>query len=365
MSRALGTPQTPHREGFSPPSIFSSTTSASQSSYTLSSSASGPFHPAKTATLKRLGQAPDPGESTPAEPRVPKRRKPLEARPRELPIPQTAALSPRNPTPYPRTLTPAPSPLRPHCLAKDRLLLWSPVPTQAVPPGRPNAEDAERQRIKDTMVHAWEEDTREAYGSGLLMWHCFCDSRATPEKDRAPASQALVSAFVAHMAAAYSGKTISNYLHGVRAWHVLHSVPWHLEKGEMDTMLRAADKLTPSASKKKKRQPYTPNFITSLKGQMNLEEPLDAAVFACLTSCFYASARLGEFTVRTLQSFNPNAHVTLQNLSHDQDRNGLKVTVLHLPKTKTGGNEGEDVYWALQDGETDPTHQGNYTCFNF
>lgn len=205
------------------------------------------------------------------------------------------------------------------------------------------------------MVHAWEEDTREVYGSGLLMWHCFCDGRATPEQDRAPASQALVSAFVAHMAAAYSGKTISNYLHGVRAWHILHSVPWHLEKGEMDTILRAADKLTPSASKKKKRQPYTPDFITALRGQMNLEEPLDAAVFACLTTCFYASARLGEFTVRTLQSFNPSAHVTLQNLSYDQDRSGLKVTVLHLPKTKMGGNEGEDVYWASQDGETDPS----------
>lgn len=312
------------------------------------------------ATLKRLGQAPDPRELTPADPSPSKRRKPLEARPRELPIPQTVAPqtvapSPRNPTPYPRTLTPAPSRLRPHCLAKDRLRLWSPVISQVATSGYPNAEDAERQRVKDTMVHAWEEDTREVYGSGLLMWHCFCDGRATPEQDRAPASQALVSAFVAHMAAAYSGKTISNYLHGVRAWHILHSVPWHLEKGEMDTILRAADKLTPSASKKKKRRPYTPDFITALRGQMNLEEPLDAAVFACLTTCFYASARLGEFTVRTLQSFNPSAHVTLQNLSYDQDRSGLKVTVLHLPKTKMGGNEGEDVYWASQDGETDPS----------
>ena len=178
------------------------------------------------ATLKRLGQAPDPRELTPADPSPSKRRKPLEARPRELPIPQTVAPqtvapSPRNPTPYPRTLTPAPSRLRPHCLAKDRLRLWSPVISQVATSGYPNTEDAERQRVKDTMVHAWEEDTREVYGSGLLMWHCFCDGRATPEQDRAPASQALVSAFVAHMAAAYSGKTISNYLHGVRAWHIL------------------------------------------------------------------------------------------------------------------------------------------------
>jgi hypothetical protein len=157
------------------------------------------------------------------------------------------------------------------------------------------------------------------------------------------------------MASAYSGKTISNYLHGVRAWHILHSIPWHLDKGEMDTMLRAADKLTPNSSKRKKRQPYTPDFIRVVRQQMNLSDPFDAAVFACLTTCFYASARLGEFTVRTLKSFNPNAHVTTRNLSYEQDRNNLKVTVLHLPRTKMAGNEGEDVYWASQEGDTDPS----------
>ncbi len=88
---------------------------------------------------------------------------------------------------------------------------------------------------------------------------------------------------------------------------------------------------------------------------MNLEDPLDTAIFACLTTCFYASARLREFTVCTLDSFCPSAHVTTQNLSYDQDRNGLKVTVLHLPMTKAAGSEGEDVYWAMQDGDMDPT----------
>jgi hypothetical protein len=43
------------------------------------------------------------------------------------------------------------------------------------------------------MLHAWEEDTREAYGAGLLRWHCFCNGRGIPEQERAPASQALLS----------------------------------------------------------------------------------------------------------------------------------------------------------------------------
>ena len=120
-------------------------------------------------------------------------------------------------------------------------------------------------------------------------------------------------------------------------------------------MLRAADKLTPATSKRKKRQPYTLGFISAIRQQLDLDRPLDAAVFACLTTCFYASARLGEFTVRTLNGFNPNTHITTRCLSHDQDRNNFRVTVLHLPTTKSAGAAGEDVYWAAQEGNTNPT----------
>jgi hypothetical protein len=310
----------------------------------------------RRAALKRLVYAPGPsGEAQDLQPNSPKRRNPPETRARQLPIPQSRIASRKGPAPYPATLTPSPSSLRPHCFARDRLRLWIPVRSSAANPDPAAGNEAERERVKDTMVHAWEEDTRMAYGAGLLMWHCFCDDRSIPERERAPADQALLSTFVAHMAAAYSGKTIASYLNGVRAWHILHGIPWNVEKSEMDTMLRAADKLTPSTAKKKKRQPYTPDFIAAVKQHLNLEAPLDAAVFACLTTCFYASARLGEFTVRTLLSFDPQFHITTRNLSYDADRNDLRVTVLHLPRTKMAGIEGEDVYWASQEGDTDPT----------
>ena len=87
----------------------------------------------------------------------------------------------------------------------------------------------------DMMLHAWEEDTHISYGAGLLMWHCFCNEKGTPEEARVPASQPLLSMFVVHLAAAYSRKMISGYLNGVRAWHILHGLPWTLEKSEMET----------------------------------------------------------------------------------------------------------------------------------
>ena len=227
-----------------------------------------------------------------------------------LPIPTAMAPPHKKPTPYPQNLTPAPSLLWPHCLARDCLRLWAPASHPAAPPNTTTLSEVEHERIKDTMVHAWEEDTHEVYGSGLLMWHCFCNDKRIPEQERVPADQGLLSAFIANMATAYSSKTISNYLNSVQVWHILHSIPWALEKKEMDTILQAANKLTPSTSKRKKCCPYTPDFIAAIRGQLTLDDPLDAAVFACLTTCFYASARLGEFTVRTLDSFHPSTHIT-------------------------------------------------------
>jgi hypothetical protein len=93
--------------------------------------------------------------------------------------------------------------------------------------------------------------------------------------------------------------------------------------------------------------------MTAVKHQLNLDAPLDAAVFACLTTCFYAAARLGEFTVRRLDAFDPVLHVTPASLSTSCNREGDELTVLHLPRTKVSV-QGEDVYWAKQDGDTDP-----------
>ena len=83
----------------------------------------------------------------------------------------------------------------------------------------------------------WEEETWATYRSGLLLWHCCCDSKGLSKQQRVLALQDMLSAFISHMATVYSGKTISNYLSGVRVWHILHMMPWVLEKREMDLML--------------------------------------------------------------------------------------------------------------------------------
>ena len=251
-----------------PPTPFSSTQSSSQGRPGLSLSTFDAGEIARKVAAKNLVRQRSPGaegvESSDDTPRAPKQRKVLEARARNLPIPPPNPSATKGPAPYPQHLTPTPSHLHPHCLAKDRLRLWSPTSRVSVPNGSLTVNEVEHVCVMEIMLHAWEEDTRVAYGAGLLMWHCFCDEKGTSEEARAPVAQSLISTFIAHLVATYSGRTISGYLSGVRAWHMLHGLLWVLKNCEMDVMLWVANKLMPSSLKKKKCCLYTPDFILAV-----------------------------------------------------------------------------------------------------
>ena len=152
-----------------------------------------------------------------------------EARQQELTIPSAMTPTVRGPAPYQQHLTPVPSHLHPHCLAKDHLRQWAPAPLILGQTCMPGSSSAEQACVKDTMLHVWEEDTQVSYSTGLLMWHCFCDMKGMPESERALTTQALLSAFVTHLASAYSGKTIAGYINGMHAWHILNNLPWALD----------------------------------------------------------------------------------------------------------------------------------------
>ena len=212
------------------------------------------------------------------------------------------------PSAYSPNLSPQPSPLRPHCLARDRLRLWK--PSLAVTSRHSTDQGDDIERVFDVMSNAWARSTQESYSAGILVYHVYCDAKDIPEELRAPTNQHTITAFITSLAGSYSGSTISNYVHGIRAWHILHGLEWRLNPLEMDAVLKGADRLAPPSSKRKKRQPYTPEFITSLRQHLRLDDSFDAAVFACLTTCFYAAARVGEFLVPRLDAFAPSLHVT-------------------------------------------------------
>jgi len=217
-----------------------------------------------------------------------------------------------------------------------------------------NLSQDDLQRIQDVLTKAYAESTAASYGSGILVFHVFCDRKEIPEIQRAPASHVLLASFVATLAGTYAGNTIANYLHAIHAWHIVHGAPWNINKQEMDALLKAANSLAPLSSKRLKRDPLSVLHIEQISLWLDLNLPLDAAVFACLTTTFWSTSRLGEMTVTRLDAFDPNAHVKRASIQVVEDRNGLRQTEFFLPKTKSAPN-GETVSWARQLGPSDPS----------
>ena len=235
---------------------------------------------------------------------------------------------------------------RPNCLNKDRIRLWIPASSSAH-----TLPLALHNKKLHVLLSSVRESTRNTYGTGLACYHLFCDKYKLPWSNRAPASPELISAFVAYLAGHYSASSINNYLSGVRLWHLVHSQPWRINQTELHSLLRGARLLQPQP--KQQRQPLLLKDIQAIMQKLELDKPLPAAAFACLTTTFFSCARLGEFTILTLKSFNPNKYITPNGVSVIQDIKGESTTTFHLPQTKTNPF-GENVYWKSQPFSCDP-----------
>ncbi|KAF8122380.1 hypothetical protein EV363DRAFT_1182750 [Boletus edulis] len=202
---------------------------------------------------------------------------------------------------------------------------------------------------------SWSEKTKETYGSSLLVFHVFCDIHEVPDEQRAPASQSLLSSFVAGCAGSYSGSAISNHIAGIRAWHLLHGVPWRINASETQSIVEGATRLAPSSLALLKRAPFERRILLLFLTYLNLSEPRDAAIFACIVITFYSVSRLGEFTVPSLVKYasSPSLFIQRQHLTPSYDHNNIPTLSFCIPVTKCS-KTGETTQCATLDHLTDP-----------
>lgn len=164
----------------------------------------------------------------------------------------------------------------------------------------------------------------------------------------------VLQSFIAVLAGIYCASSITNYVSAIKAWHLIHGVAWDVNHLEIQSVIKGAKVMAPPPSTRAKREPMPVNYMVKLRPHFSDQTPLDVAVYACLTSAFWSTARLGELTVKNLQAFDPASHVKRSDLGERVDRNGFKTTVIHVPKTKSNPTTGEDLYWAKQAGDSDP-----------
>ena len=118
-------------------------------------------------------------------------------------------------------------------------------------------------------------------------------------------------------------------------------------------MLEGANRLAPASSKRPKRSPFTVQILEKFRQVMDLKDPHDAAIFACLVCSFYCIAHLGEFTVPAISKFNPTKHISHSGLITTRNHDSLPIMRFSIPVTKTA-SDSEEVHCTLHD-PTSPT----------
>ncbi|KAG2038535.1 hypothetical protein BDR03DRAFT_805710, partial [Suillus americanus] len=209
--------------------------------------------------------------------------------------------------------------------------------------------------ILSIIGHSLASGTQETYGSGLLVFHVFCDAQGVSKEQQGPTSSVLLLVFIANCAGMCSGKTLENYYYGVCVWHLLHGLDWLANQAQVVLALQDGTCLAPVTSKHPKCHPFTIPILLQIRSLLVLSEPLDAAVWACLVTLFFSLVRLGEVMVHSLLAFDSSLHVKVSDIHYAEDRHGLKVTILCFPQMKMSCT-GEDLYFAAQSHNFDPNH---------
>lgn len=233
---------------------------------------------------------------------------------------------------------------RPNVRATDRFKLWtSPFAILRDAANAAVLPKAAREKRFDAVFGSVEASTRATYGAGLLRFHEFCDEQGVEELQRVPASDYLLSAFVAHHLGKVGTSAVNNWVAGLQLWHTLQDAPWLGNRG-LKAALKGVGKQAPASSTRPQRPPVTRAHLLCLRRYLDLTATMDSAVFATACMAFHGCNRLGELLVPSAGGFDAAKHVARSASMSVESANGEAVfgRVL-IPWTKTTGAQGADI----------------------
>jgi hypothetical protein len=164
----------------------------------------------------------------------------------------------------------------------------------------------------------------------------------------------MMQLFATNLIGLYSPSAIENAYHAVHAWHVIHGVPWQVQLDVMKPLFRSAQINRPKSSKRPLRQPVQIDFLCKLHSFIDWSDPKSVAFYACITTTYYATARLGEFVVPTTKTvFDAQRYISGTGWSDESDEAGRRIWKFELPFTKVL-DMGETVSWMTTNDMSDP-----------
>ncbi|KAK0429693.1 hypothetical protein EV421DRAFT_1914203 [Armillaria borealis] len=206
------------------------------------------------------------------------------------------------------------------------------------------------------MANSVTEDARKNYGAGLLRFTQFCDAYSVPESLCVPASEPLLTLFISEMGAGkVQASTVDSWLSGLALWHDVQGAYWYGGRILSRTKQGAAAMAPPST--KPPRLPVTEKHIASLRSHLDLNNPLDAAVWAVATIAWHGCTHLGELLPSRSKPFNTSRNV-YRSCPHKSGiaSNGHEWINLFIPYTKTRKFRGDWISLTSTNDDSDPIH---------
>ena len=190
------------------------------------------------------------------------------------------------------------------------------------------------------------------YDSGKRAFLAFCGRlKLTP----LPASEQTLILFVAEMAQTLAPSSIQTYLAAVRHLHIINSLSNPLQNTpKLSLVLKGTKRYYTKG--KLTRLPVTPFILQAIKKVLD-KEPLtygSRMLWAACCTGFHGFMRSGEFTVPTVQEFNPEIHMTIYDVAIDSHSNPQTISI-RVKRSKTDQfGEGSFIFLTRTDSALCP-----------
>jgi len=221
------------------------------------------------------------------------------------------------------------------------------IPTSNASPKSSPVDSSTQASIASALKNAHSSSTASNFSRIRKEFVRFCRSKHYAKRDIFPAHEDILCAYALSFAANIAGSTVRVKMSALKKWHAYNKRPW-LGGAKLQSILDYVEKATPASSRLPPRAPVTTSMLQHLFHDLDLTQPLDAAVFAIALMSFFSQLRLGEITSSHRSLTHPKAS-NIPCFEHVTPPTDRSPPTLFLPQTKTSGHKGDSVILPRQE----------------
>lgn len=201
--------------------------------------------------------------------------------------------------------------------------------------------DALQCRI-DVLFNTIKLETLKNYALTIIRYIEFCDRQFIPVERRFPADREAVLTFLCEFQGLRRADTISKYLDGLRFWHSVHSLEMDMPRDIWLRHKRGMRNLEPAG--REPRPPATYKDLIAIYESLDHTKPSDICFWAACSVSFFAIARPGDVTLRTLDAFDSTMDANGKGVRFVAETKDFPAhAVVFLPYGKVEGKNGEEL----------------------